>query len=147
MVKGSFVDGSKFMPSPAGSAGVTILLDCPVLAADLTLGAIIAMGDLPVDCELEDAVHAASDIDTGTPAVAMSFGVINAAGNDLDVVLETAIQVGRAGTAARAVLTPAWLTTRSGSAAPKRLGYKVTTIPATAAAGTIYTSLRYRANS
>lgn len=146
MIEGPYSKGTKSMPPPAGGELMTRRLYCAVTAAQLTSGAILAVGYLPVDCEFVDAVHFATDLDTGgTPAVVMSFGVINDAGTDLDVVMQAGIDVGKTGGAVRATLTAASLLIASGSATPKRLGYKVTTAPATAAAGTVYTDLSYRA--
>lgn len=137
--------GSKPMPIPNGSEVVNVLMECPVTAALTVEDAIYFMGELPEDCALVDAVFAATDLDTGTPAHAMSFGVLNAGATDLTTALHAAIVVGQAGTAARLTPTLITLTTKSTGSTRLKLGYKVTTAAATGAAGTVYLSLSYRA--
>ncbi|MCK7581004.1 MAG: hypothetical protein MZV65_39370 [Chromatiales bacterium] len=121
-----------------------MLLSLPVTAAQTAAGDIYLMGELPEDCALVDAVFAATDLDTGTPAHAMSFGVINDDETDLATALQAALTVGQAGTAARLTPTVTTLTTKTDGKTRKKLGYKVTTASATGAAGTVYLSLSYR---
>jgi hypothetical protein len=102
------------------------------------------MGELPADCVLVDAIYSSTDIDSAT-SHAMSFGVINADGDDLSAVIEANIQVGRAGTAARMTPTRAALTTKAPSTGGSKIGYKVTAASGTGVAGTVYLSLSYRA--
>jgi hypothetical protein len=141
-----WVLGSKPMPIPNGSEVVNVLLECPVTAALTAANDIYLMGELPEDCALVDAVFATTDLDTdGTPAIALSFGVVNAAENDLTTTLQAALTIGHAGTATRLTPTVATLTTKSTSSTRVKLGYKVTTAADVGAAGTAYLSLSYRA--
>jgi hypothetical protein len=144
-VRSPWALGSKPMPIPNGSEVVNVLLECPVTAAQTAADDIYLMGELPEDCALVDAVFAATDIDTGTPAHVMSFGIVNAAENDLTTALQASIAVGQGATAARLTPTVATLTTKSTGSTRVKLGYKVTTASATGAAGTVYLSLSYRA--
>jgi hypothetical protein len=144
-MKSDFANGRKPMPNPNGPEVVNVLIALPVTAGQTALNDIYEMCELPEDCALVDAVYAASDIDTnGTPAHAMSFGVINSGGTDLDTTLEASIQVGRAGTAARMTPTVVNQTVTTDGKTRKKLGYKVTTASATGAAGTVYLNLSYR---
>lgn len=145
LVQSPWATGRKPMPSPIGSEVINVLLSADVTAAQTADGDIIAMGYLPEDCVLVDAVYAASDLDTnGSPAHAMSFGVINSDKDGLTTALETGIDVGQAGTAARLTPTTTTLTTKGGTGGVL-LGYEVTTSAATGAAGTVHLSLSYRA--
>lgn len=145
-VRSPWALGSKSMPVPNGSEVVNVLLECPVTATQTAADDIYLMGELPEDCALVDAVFAATDIDTdGTPAHAMSFGIVNAAESDLTTTLQASITVGQAATAARLTPTVATLTTKSTGSTRLKLGYKVTTASDAGAAGTVYLSLSYRA--
>lgn len=145
-VRSPWALGSKPMPVPNGSEVVNVLLECPVTAAQTAANDIYLMGELPEDCALVDAVFAATDLDTdGTPAIALSFGIVNAAEADLTTTLQAALTVGQAATAARMTPTPTTLTTKSTSSTRLKLGYKVTTAADVGAAGTVYLSLSYRA--
>jgi len=147
IIKSNWVTNTQPMPIPAGSEVVNVLLSLPVKAAETALNDIYAMGYLPADCVLVDAVFAASSIDSaGSKTHAMSFGVLQDDLADLDgTALQTAVQVGRAGTAARLTPTPATLTAKAPSNKGSPLGYKVTTASATGAAGVVHLSLSYRA--
>jgi hypothetical protein len=147
-VKSDWVTGKKPMPSPNGSEVVNVLLALPVTAAQTDLADIYIMGELPEDCALVDAVYAATDLDTaGSPAIALSFGVVNTGETDLGTVLQAAITVGQAGTAARLTPTLTTLGTVTDGSTRKKLGYKVTTAAGTGAAGTVYLSLSYRSTA
>ena len=144
LVKSPWATGAKPMPLPAGSEVVNVLLELPVTAAQTALGDVYEMGAIPADCVLVDATFAATDLDTnGSPAHVMTFGTLDA--GDIDTALETGIDVGKAGTAARLTPTRTTLGTKAGSGADLPVGYKVTTAAATGAAGTVYLSLSYRA--
>lgn len=136
------ITGREPTPTPMGTEVVNTLLSCPVATAGLVVNSIIEMGYLPEGCRFVDAVHAATDMDSGT-ALALSFGVVNAAGTDLDTVIQAGLTIGQAGTATVHTATLAALLLEATDAAPKKLGYKVTTAPTGAASGTIYTQLSY----
>lgn len=147
-VKSPWVEGSKQLPTPVGSELINVLLELDVTAAQTVADDIYYMADLPEDCVLVDAVYSATDVDThGTATHAMTFGILNAAADDIATALETAIDVGEAGTAARMTLTRATQAVKSTGSARTPIGYKVTTKAATGAAGTIYLSLTYRASA
>lgn len=145
-VRSPWALGSKPMPIPNGSEVVNVLLECPVTAAQTAADDIYLMGELPEDCALVNAVFAATDLDTkSTAEMVMSFGVVNAAENDLTTTLQASVTVAQAGTATTMTQTVATLTTKSTASTRVKLGYKVTTAAGTAAAGTVYLSLSYRA--
>ena len=145
LVQSDWAKGTKSMPAADGSELINVMMTLSITAAQTALGDIYEMGYLPENCVLVDAQYAATDLDTnGTPAHAMSFGVVNSGGTDLDTALEASIQVGRAGTAARLTPTATTLTTTCDGKTRKKLGFKVTTASATGAAGTVYLSVTYR---
>ena len=82
LVQSLFALGRKPMPQPNGSELVHVTLDLDVTAAQTASGDIYEMGYLPEDCKLVDAVYDSDDLDTdATPAIVLSFGVINADGD------------------------------------------------------------------
>lgn len=148
LVQSDWATGKKPMPAPNGSELVNVRLDMEVTAAQTALGDIYEMGYLPENCALVDAVYVTDDLDSnGTPAMVMSFGVINSGGTDLDTALEASLDVAQAGTAARMTVTPTALGVVTDGATRKKLGYKVTTAAATGAAGTVSLILSYRATA
>lgn len=148
LIQSDYAKGVKPMPTPDGAEVVNVLIAMPVTAAQTAQGDIYEMGYLPEDCALVNATFAASDIDTnGTPAHAMSFGVVNSGGTDLDTALQASITVGQAGTATDLTKTVATLGTVTDGKTRKKMGYKVTTASATGAAGTVYLSLSYRSTA
>lgn len=145
--KSPWVLGSKPMPQPVGSEVVNVLLEAELATGDLTANDIIIMGAVPADCVIVDAVFAADDLDSdGTPALVLAFGTINGDQDDLTTTLQADAGVGQAANAVRATLTPTILATTGGTSG-QEVGYKVTTAPATAAAGTVMLSLSYRATA
>lgn len=147
-VNSDWADGRKAMPAPNGSEIVNVLLQTEVTAAQTALNDIYYMGELPEDCILVDAVYAADDLDTNvSPAMVMSFGVLNAGATDIATAVEASLDVAQAGTAARLTPTVAALTLANDGSTRKKLGYKVTTAAATGAAGTVYLSLSYRSTT
>lgn len=147
IIKSDHANGRKAMPQPAGSEVVNVMLVLAILAAETASGDLYHMGDLPEDCAFVDAVFEATDLDTGTPAIILAFGVINDAEDDLDVTLEAGIDLAQAGGVARVTLTSALLALVTPGNARKKLGFKVTTASATGADGTVKTSLSYRASA
>lgn len=141
-VKSNWITGRNPMPTPVGSEVVNVLLSVEVTAAQTAADTIIMMGSLPENCALVDAVFAADDLDSGSPAMVMSFGTINADEDDLTTTLQAGLTVGQGG-AARLTPTVATL----GVVGAVNLGYKVTTAAATGVAGTVLLSLSYRATA
>lgn len=147
-IKSDWINGTKPMPQPNGAEVVNVTLTLAVLAAETAADDIYEMGELPEDCALVDAIYASTDIDTnGTPTVVLDFGVVNAGGTDLDTTLEAGLTIGQAGGAARLTPTATTLTTVTGGAARSKLGYKVATVSATGADGTVTLNLSYRATT
>ncbi|NCC40559.1 MAG: hypothetical protein EOM21_14110 [Gammaproteobacteria bacterium] len=145
-VKSPWALGSKPMPIPNGSEVVNVLLECPVTAAQTAANDIYFMGELPEDCAFVDAVLAATDLDTaGSPAIVLSFGVLNDGATDIATALQASLNVGQAGVPARITPTLTTLGLKTDGKTRKKLGYKVTTAAGTGAAGTAYLSLSYRA--
>jgi hypothetical protein len=146
-VTSKWQSGELQMPIPGGPETITVLTSLAVTAAQTDDDDIYEMCPLPAGCALVDAVFAATDLDTGTPAHVMSFGVVNADGDDLTTALMAGVDVGKAGTATRLTPTLTTLGTKASDDAPIKLGYKVTTASATGAAGTVYLQVSYRATN
>lgn len=145
LVTSDWASGKIPMPQPVGAEVVSVLISLPVTAAQTADGDLYYMCDLPENCKLVDAIYAATDIDTGSPAHAMSFGQVPDTGTGaLTTALEASITVGQGGTAARMTPTRTTMAFATTGAAKKRLGYEVTTSSATGAAGTVYLELFYR---
>lgn len=105
---------------------------------------IVALCHLPAEHEIVDFTLQSDDLDTGTPAIAVSVGVLNAGMTDLvsGTNLLTTSTVAQAGGVARAsVVDGLQLST---SDANRVVGVKVTTAADTAAAGTLRGVLTYR---
>ena len=145
-VKSPWALGSKPMPVPNGSEVVNVLLECPVTAAQTAADDIYFMGELPEDCVFVDAVLAATDLDTkSTPEMVLSFGVLDDGATDIATALQASLTIAQAGVPARITPTLTTLGLKTDGKTRKKLGYKVTTAAGTAAAGTVYLSLSYRA--
>ena len=146
IVKSPWVNGSKPMPVPVGSEVINVLLECPVTAAQTAAADIYVMGELPEDCVFVDAVLAATDLDTaGSPAIVLSFGVLNDGATDIATALQASLTIAQAGAPVRITPTLTTLALKTDGKTRKKLGYKVTTAAGTGAAGTAYLSLSYRA--
>jgi hypothetical protein len=142
--KSQAVLGPAPQPTPIGSEVVNVLLSAEVAAADLALGDLVILGEIPEDCVLVDAVYGADDLDSnGTPAAVLSFGTVNAAEDDLTTVVEAGLTIAQAGGAARMTPTVAALGILGGDDGVQ-IGFKVTTAAATGAAGSLMVSLSYR---
>lgn len=143
-------NGKKSMPTPSGPEVVNVLTSITLTAAQtdaLAANDIVVMGYLPENCAFVDAVCAmTAGIDTGN-ALDLDFGVVLDAETDLATELVNSILVDGTTSLARVTMTETMLTLNSGSNTRKKLGFKVATAAGTAAAGTIYLSLSYRATS
>ena len=143
-------NGKKSMPTPSGPEVVNVLTSITLTAAQtdaLAANDIVVMGYLPENCAFVDAVCAmTAGIDTGS-ALDLDFGVVLDAETDLATELVNSILVDGTTSLARVTMTETMLTLNSGSNTRKKLGFKVATAAGTAAAGTIYLSLSYRATS
>ena len=135
-----------------GSDLVPLHYECAVPASGdgTASGDIIEMGVLPAGHVPVDVIYSATDLDSGTPGHAVSFGVLNAAKDDISTdaadggaVWASGLTIGQAGTLARQ--STAAIHAVVPSAANRSLGYKVTTVSGTKAAGTIRVTVLARA--
>jgi len=149
-----WVTGRYQMPTPMGSEVVNV--NCALAMTtdevdSLVAGDIIHMANLPEDCTLVDLVAADTVLDTNvTETMDLDLGIINGDGDDFVTTtgeLQNSILVAGTTHAARVTPTVEILTTTSGAASPTKLGYKVAAAAATAAAGTLYLSVSYRAKT
>lgn len=117
---------------------------------DLALNTVGAVGVLPARCVPVALYVEGTDMDTGTPALASSLGILN---GDQDAISTTAADGGavwaagvKAGQAAgvEQVLSVPMLNVAA-SDKDRIIGMKITTAPDAAAAGTIKLHLLYRA--
>ncbi len=101
---------------------------------------IIDMGTLPSDVQLLDYQIDSDDLDSnGSPAIAYSFGLLNAAKTDLAVVFASGITISQAGGLARAT-SALHLRQTSGL----NVGFKITTAAATFAKGKLGVTMDVR---
>jgi hypothetical protein len=143
-IQSLYASGRLPTPISQGSDLVTLPFECAVPATGdgTVIGDIIEMGVLPAGHVPVDVIYSATDLDTGAAAHAVSFGVLNAAKDDISTAAAdggaawaTGLTIGQAGTLARQ--TTAAIHAVQPSAAARPLGFKVTTASATKAAGTI----------
>lgn len=152
-IQSNYANGKLPTPISQGSDLVCLPFECDVPASGdgTVVNDIIEMGVLPAGHVPVDVIYSATDLDTnGTPTHAVSFGVLNAAKDDISTAAadggaawETGLQVGRAGTMVRQ--STAVLDAVAASTAARALGFKVTTASATKAAGKIRAKVICRA--
>lgn len=145
-----YLDGRKSTVFPAGSEVVAVRFAHQMDTTDLQLNDIGAVGILPAGCVPVALLVDSDDLDTGTPALALSVGVLNAAGTDLSTAAGdggaawgTGITVAQAGGQVQ-VLGKA-LSRVASASIDRTIGVKVTTAAGTAAAGELGLTLLYRA--
>lgn len=146
-----YLTGRKPAVYGAGDEVVCVRAEVALVAGDMTLNNVGAVLPLPAGCVPVDVKFDTDDLDSnGAPAVAMSLGVLNAAGNDISTATAdggaawgTAITTSQAGGQAQ-VLSKA-LARVQATQSDRLVGIKFTTAPATAAAGTIGIQMSYRA--
>lgn len=139
-----FLDGRKPMPIPSGPEVVAVRMEIELATGDLALNDIGAIGFLPAGCIPVALYVDADDLDSGTPALVTSVGLLNAGETDLDVVWGSGLTVGQSASAA-AVVSTTLLQQTSDPDTNRKIGVKVTTAAATAVAGTYAVNLHYRA--
>jgi hypothetical protein len=146
-----YLTGRKPGVSPAGSEVVAVRFAVDLTTADLAVNRIGEIGVLPAGCVPVQMIVDSDDLDTNaTPTIAMSFGVLNAAGTALSTAADdggaawaTGVTVGQAG---GAVVPMSRALQRVNQAqADRKIGVSVTAGAATAAAGTLGLTLLYRA--
>ena len=101
----------------------------------------IALCSLPAGCIPLDFTLIVDDLDSGTPAIVVDGGGINAAEDAVDRIMISASAVAQAGGVARSTLFPMVAPVETETL----FGIHITTAAGTAAAGTIRGILTYRA--
>lgn len=146
-----YLTGVKPVPTPAGGEVVATRFSLTLATGDLALNDIGAVGVLPAGCIPVGLLVDSDDLDSnGTPTVAMSVGILNAAEDALSTaaadggaVWGSGLTVAQAGGQVQ-VLGKA-LSRVSASQSDRKIGALVSTAAATAAAGEIGLTLLYRA--
>ena len=152
MLQPEYAKGVEIALTPDGADDVTSYrAEIVLVAGDLTLNNIIEMGPLPAGCVLVDAILDSDDLDTGSAAIKLDVGVMSGdAGALLDAAgsartcgaeIFSASTVAQAGGVARPTLASAFRIDRSD--VDRGSCVKVSTIPATAAVGTLVLTLFY----
>ena len=146
-----YIGGRKPMLYPAGSENVTVRFPLALATADLALNVVGQIGVLPAGC-VPVAIYLDSDkLDSnGSPAVAMSIGVLNSGATDLSTATDdggavwaSGVTVSQAGGMANPL--SAALARVNATQSDRKIGIKVTTAAATAVAGNIGLTMVYRA--
>ena len=101
----------------------------------------IALCSLPAGCIPLDFTLIVDDLDSGSPAIVVDGGGINAAEDAVDQIMISASTVAQAGGVARSTLFPMVAPVETETL----FGMHITTAAGTAAAGTIRGILTYRA--
>jgi hypothetical protein len=146
-----YAKGIRQMPVAGGSEVVSVRMEVS-LPATHALNDIIEFGHLPEDHVPVDFILDSADIDTnGAPAAIFAAGLLNAAKTDLSADADdggaswlTGSTIGQAGGIARPTVRALWLT-KPKAATRRMLGAKITTGAATAAAGVVAMTIKYRA--
>jgi hypothetical protein len=146
-----YAKGIRQMPVAGGSELVSIRL-VVALPATHALNDIVEFGELPEDHVPVDFILDSADLDTnGAPAIVLSVGLLNAGKTDISTAAAdggaawlTGSNIGQAGGMARPTVRALW-TTQPSSTTRRMLGAKITTGAATAAAGNLALTIKYRA--
>lgn len=146
-----YLTGRKPAIYPAGAEVVAVRFELDLLAADLALNDVGAVGILPAGCVPVDVYVDGDDLDSGAAAMVLQIGVCNAGETDLSTAaadggahwgVTTAVN-----TAFMQRLTPngkAMVNVQS-SSSDRKIGYKVGTAPTTPVAGKLGVTMLYRA--
>lgn len=144
-----YLDGRKPVVFPSGSEVVAVRFPISLAAADLDANDIGRVGILPAGCVPVGLLVDSDDLDTGTPAVVLSVGVLNAAETDLSTAdadggaaWGTGLTVAQAG--GQVQVTSKALSRVTPTQTDRMIGLKVTTAPATKAPGVVGVTLLYR---
>ena len=146
-----YITGRKPAVYPAGSEVVAVRFAVDLTTADLVLNRIGQVGVLPAGCVPVAMIVDCDDVDSNaTPTVAMSIGVLNAAGTALSTASDdggaawaTSVATGKAG--GMDFPTSKALQRVNSTTSDRSIGILVTAAAATAVAGTIGVTLLYRA--
>lgn len=147
-----YMTGRKPLPVPRGAEVVAARFTIALGTGDLDASDIGAFAKLPAGCIPVDAIVDATDMDTSTAAMVLTFGVLESAGA---TALSTAAANGGgawgATTASNAAFTQRltftggnMMSVQADDANERLVGCIVTTPPTTAAAGTLGLTLFYR---
>jgi hypothetical protein len=146
-----FMTGRKALPTPAGTEITAARFTIALGTGDLDASDIGAFAKLPAGCVPVDLIVDATDMDSSTAAMVLTFGVLTAAS---DAALSTVAADGGgawgATTASNAAFTQRITPTGNNMAsvtatqADRLVGCIVTTPPTTAVAGTLGLTLLYR---
>jgi hypothetical protein len=139
------------MPVANGAEVVSVRM-AVALPATHALNDIIEFGELPEDHVPVDFVLDSGDLDSnGAPAIALAAGLLNAGKTDISADADdggaawlTGSTIGQAGGMARPTVRALW-TTKPKAATKRMLGAKITTGAATAQAGELAMTIKYRA--
>lgn len=143
-IQSLYAQGRLPTPVSQGSDVVALVYECaiPATGAGTAQNDTIEMGFLPAGHIPLDFELSSTDLDTGGPTHACSFGLLNADKTDLSTaaadggaVWASALTIGQAGTMVRN--TGVVINSVAPSAAPRSLAFKVTTASTTKAAGTM----------
>lgn len=80
-IKSEYASGVLPAPIPVAQEVLSVKASVSLAAADLLAGNVIDLAVLPADCVPVGYVLSSTDLDTGTPAVTLDFGILNAAGD------------------------------------------------------------------
>ncbi len=133
------------VPQPDSGCVDTVPVDIDFPAVTFAVNDMIRLIEIPAGVTVQDYAFVFPDIDTGTPAFAFSFGVMNAAGTDLATVYASGLTAGQSNTIVRAPNSDC-AQDATNNVLVRRLGIKVTAAAATYAGanktGTVLLMLR-----
>lgn len=145
-----YLTGRKPAVYPAGPEVVAVRFEVDLLAADLALNDVGAVGILPAGCVPVDVYVDGDDLDTGAAAMVLQIGIANAGETDLS----TAAADGGAHWGATTAVNTAFMQrlTPNGKAMvnvqassnDRKVAFKVATAPTTPAAGKLGVTMLYR---
>lgn len=152
----SICSGKNPAQVPAGAETITQYAEVAVATTDIDASDMIELGVLPANCVPCGYVLDSTDLDTnGTPTITFDFGIIDTAGTAISTAAadggdewidgSTLPQAG--GIAEDTASAALWRVLRDVTPVDydRKVGIKVATGAATAAAGTVAMELKYRA--
>lgn len=144
-----YLTGRKPVPTGDGYGNMAVRFSIALATADLGANDIGAVGILPARCVPVALYYDSDDLDTGTPAIAASVGLLTAAGTAISTVAAdggaawgTGITTSQGGGQSQ-VLSKA-LARVASSETDRKIGVTFTAGAATAAAGEVGLTLVYR---